>query len=828
MLRDAKASVLLTQRQFIEKLGQTGVQTVYVDSDRKLFESQTKQNLRTDVGSHNLAYAIYTSGSTGVPKAAGVYHRGFVNLVRWFVKEFAVAASDSVLLVTSLSFDLTQKNIYAPLVCGGKLHLLAVGLYDPGLILKSIRGNQITLLNCTPSAFYPLIEPARLATFEMIASLRCVFLGGEAISIQRLRPWFESEICHTEVVNTYGPTECADIATSYRLPRSNLENYRFVPLGKPIFNVQLIIVNKDLQLCPIGVRGEVCIAGIGVGAGYINNSELTAAKFIDSPFVELSGRTLYKTGDLARYLPSGNIEYLGRLDYQVKIRGFRIELGEIESTLASLPGVREAVVVPREDGSGDKRLVAYLTLKEGESSKDSELRGRLRTKLPEYMIPSAFVVLDRFPLTPNAKVDRKALPPPPERSSEGSYVAPRTRTEEVLATIWSEFLDLTQVGVHDNFFDLGGHSLLAARVIGKINATFQIKLSVSALFLAPTIETLAPSIEESVGDENGGPRVVALRDGHIGPPIYFIGAGATEYRLAELIGEERAVFAVDLPMAPEWRQAIISGNSKGLPSIEQLGGRFGDIVRAHAGSAPCVLVGYSFWGKIAFEAAQALTGAGGKVECVLLIDASAAKAFYRGWRSVVRGAVHIVGSSKNFRVALQTSCQLLWWLLSRRSPHFFSGELRVVLSKPNVTRLPSGSGLGDDDLHARNGAVGEEYNAVEDPLWSLAPFVENTLNPGTLDARGVVIRVRRPGEESLPGQFLTNCWGELFAHGIEVFHVSGDHLSMVRNKANRLEVARAMSSALDQYRVPMSLESGRQMPQFEVAGHPRDETRLMA
>ena len=540
LLRDADASVLLIQEQSIEKLGHgTGTKIVSIDSDCKAFQSESRENLPINVSAENLIYAIYTSGSTGSPKGAGVYHRGFTNLVHWFTSEFAVSSNDSVLLFSSLSFDLTQKNIFAPLICGGKLHLMDVGPYDPGLIVDSIYRSQITLLNCTPSAFYPLIKSADPANLKKVSSLRHVFLGGEPISIQRLRPWIDTAGCRAEVVNTYGPTECTDIVSFYRLQRSQLGKYDFVPTGGPISNVQLAIMNEDLQPCPIGVTGELCVAGIGVGAGYFNNPELTTSKFIVNSFPELSGQKLYKTGDLARYLPSGTIEYLGRMDHQVKLRGYRIELGEIESALAGLPQVREAVVLVREDVPGDKRLVAYLTARNQEKPKHSELLGLLRARLPDYMVPSVFITLDRLPLTPNGKVDRKAMPAPEQNKLEieRTYTEPTTDSERALCRIWSDWLKLPKVGTRDNFFDLGGNSLLAIRVVGEINKTLNVDLRVSVFFRNQTIEQLARALKPRHSFRSKQPQLVRLRSGRSGPLVYFIGCGPVEMRVAQSISE---------------------------------------------------------------------------------------------------------------------------------------------------------------------------------------------------------------------------------------------------------------------------------------------------
>ncbi|MDB6121124.1 MAG: non-ribosomal peptide synthetase [Pedosphaera sp.] len=499
MLQDARAPVLLTQKKLVEKLLATQARIFCLDSEWETVATESRENPASASSPDNLIYVIYTSGSTGRPKGAGVYHRGFTNLMHWFVSEFAITSRDNVLLVSSLSFDLTQKNIYATLMRGGQLHLLPTGPYDPGLIARLVREHQITLLNCTPSAFYPLIEPASAMAFQNVSSLRSVFLGGEPISIPRLRPWLESETCHAEVDNTYGPTECTDICAFYRMNRANLDRFDFVPVGRPVYNVQLAIVNPDMTPCPVGVAGELCVGGAGVGIGYLNDAAMTAAKFVNNPFPEIPGKQIYKTGDLARYLPDGNIEFLGRMDHQVKIRGFRIELHEIEGVLTGHEAIRESIVIVRNatGGSGnaaaDPTLVAYYVSKNGTLPEVSELRQYLKQKLPEYMVPAMFVHLEKFPLSPNGKVDRRALPEPEALRTDSKFapVLPQTQTEQIIVRIWQEALHTQRVGLDDNFFDLGGNSLQLAQVHVQLREQLKVDLAITTLFEFTTVAALA-------------------------------------------------------------------------------------------------------------------------------------------------------------------------------------------------------------------------------------------------------------------------------------------------------------------------------------------------
>jgi amino acid adenylation domain-containing protein len=502
MLKDSRAAVLLTQQELAESLPEHGACVVCLDKDWEKISREEVVDLANTTTADNLAYVIYTSGSTGRPKGAGVYHHGFINLLNWFVSEFDIADRDKVLLVSSFSFDLTQKNILAPLIVGAQLHISASDYFDSRAIVQAIAKNRITLINCTPSAFYPVVDAANDGRPSCLESLRCVLLGGEPISVRRLWKWLGSDQIKTELVNTYGPTECADVCAFYRL--HHFEQYLGspVPIGKPISNAQLFIMEKSSAPAPVGVAGELCVSGVGLGAGYLNDAELTADRFIPHPFAREGGERLYRTGDLARYLPSGDIEYLGRMDHQVKLRGFRVEPGEIEAVLGQHLAVRETVVIAREVEPTDKRLVAYVVPARGCAPTAGELRSFLKEKMPEYMIPSTYVVLESLPLTPNGKVDRRALPAPDRDRPEleNLCVTPRTSMEETLAEIWGEVLELQKVGVYDNFFDLGGNSLLLGSVRAKLEDRFGQRLFMTEMFQYPNIASLAAYLRQKSGN----------------------------------------------------------------------------------------------------------------------------------------------------------------------------------------------------------------------------------------------------------------------------------------------------------------------------------------
>ncbi|MCM3268071.1 non-ribosomal peptide synthetase [Paenibacillus elgii] len=506
MTERAGVKALVTKLAWAERLAvRPDLAVVCLDDGAAGLEAEPEHNPDSKAGTGHLMYVIFTSGSTGTPKGASVYRSGFENLLQWYTCEFGMTEEDRVLLISSPSFDLTQKNIFAPLVTGGQLVLLPSGPYDAGEVVSLIERHGITLLNGTPSAFYPLLDITASAGYGALATLRYVFLGGEPIAADRLTAWTASEACRSEVVNTYGPTECTDVTVYGRLTNMPSLVGKPVPIGRPVAGTRVYILNRELGLQPMGLPGELCIAGVQVGGGYVGDAELTADKFVANPYGDELSPVLYRTGDLARYLPDGTIEYLGRIDHQVKLRGYRIEPGEIEAALRECAGVKDAFVITREDLPGDVRLVAYAVpeeeAREGAAS-DSELpglwRSELRRKLPDYMVPTAIVVMAVLPLSPNGKVDRKALPAPEiGPATDVDYVAPRTPVEAKLSELWKAVLGLSAaVGVKDNFFDLGGHSLRATTLGAKIHRSLNVSLSLRQMFQYPTLELMAQTIEQ--------------------------------------------------------------------------------------------------------------------------------------------------------------------------------------------------------------------------------------------------------------------------------------------------------------------------------------------
>ncbi|MBW4632890.1 MAG: amino acid adenylation domain-containing protein [Iphinoe sp. HA4291-MV1] len=462
-------------------------------------QQHSSENLPVRSKPDNLAYVIYTSGSTGKPKGAMLEHRGMLNHLYAKAQDLHLNANDVVAQTAPASFDISVWQFLVALLVGGQVHIVRDEIAaDPAQLLTVVEHQGISILEIVPSLLRMILQEieANDSAKPELSALHWLLLTGEALPPQLCRQWLEYYPT-IPMMNAYGPTECSDDVTHYPIFSPPSEEILNLPIGRAVLNTQLYVLDSQLQPVPIGVAGELYVGGVGVGRGYLNNPQQTQKAFLADPFTQQEGARLYKTGDKARYLPDGNIEFLGRIDYQVKIRGFRIELGEIEAILSQHPCVQEAVVNPCGDQSANKRLVAYVVPNSELTVTSSELRNFLKDKLPDYMVPSAFVTLEKMPLTPNGKVDRKALPAPDlELSLKDSFVAPRTLTEEILAKLWAEILNLKQVGIHDNFFELGGHSLLATQVISRLRSVFEVDLPLRRLFEFPTVADLAESIEK--------------------------------------------------------------------------------------------------------------------------------------------------------------------------------------------------------------------------------------------------------------------------------------------------------------------------------------------
>ncbi len=520
VLEQSRATLLLTASKFAPVCAQAiaGLdeheQPAVLSIEDLVNQKQSSANPGASVVPGNLAYVIFTSGSTGLPKGAMIEHRGMLNHLYAKVTDLQLTSDDVVGQTASQCFDISVWQFLAPLMVGGTVHIFADEVIrDPARFLAEVEKGSVSILETVPSLLSATLEAEinNRQSAPALPALRWLLLTGEALSPELCRQWL-TVYPRIPLLNAYGPTECSDDVTHHVIQDAPGEDVVRMPIGRPIANTQLYILDSLLRLVPATSSGELYVGGAGVGRGYANDAVRTAVSFIPDLFGREPGARLYKTGDLARYTPSGNIEFLGRIDSQVKIRGFRIELAEIELALRKHPAVREAVVIAREFTAQDKGLVAYLVAQPDKTSNSDELRSFLKERLPEYMLPELFIVLEALPLTANGKLNVRALPAPAaQRPLQSSLpVAPRTPIEETLVRLWREVLKLEQVGIQDNFFDLGGHSLIAIKLVTRIRTEFNIELSLADFFAASTIEALGRKLEEALIEASNPTEIDAI------------------------------------------------------------------------------------------------------------------------------------------------------------------------------------------------------------------------------------------------------------------------------------------------------------------------------
>jgi amino acid adenylation domain-containing protein len=610
LLADSRPAIVLTRSSLAEKLRSQPVQLICLDSDDSAIARESDANLATHVGPGNLAYVIYTSGSTGHPKGTLISHSNVTHSTAARTAYYK-DPGQKFLLLSPLTFDSSVAGVFGTLCMGGTLVLPTEDARrDPGQLIDTMKRHEVSHLLAVPSLYGAMLSSEAMWRQQ---SLRVAIVAGESCPPE-LVARHASRLPGVRLFNEYGPTEATVWSTVVECtPKPGQIR---VPIGRPIANTQVYLLDANLQPVPAGVSGELYIGGGGVARGYLNRPQLTAEKFIPNPFSREPDSRLYKTGDLARYNRDGALEFLGRLDGQVKIRGFRIEPGEIEMALGQHPAVQSAVVVAREDTPGDRRLTAYVVKTDPRIVSD-DLRSLLRQNLPEYMLPSQFIFLDALPLTPNGKVDRRRLPAPQPRDLKprADFVAPRNKLEAQLAGIWETVFGIQPIGAKQNFFELGGHSLLAAKLFSAIEKAFGMRLPMVAIFRAPTIEELGELLS---GEEGPAPwsAVVPIQSGGSKPPFFCVHAGGGEvlfYRdFATLLGLDQPVFAL--------QARGLDGRLPPHQSIEEMAADYIKELRAIQPQGPYFLGGHCLGCIIAFEMAQQLTEQGQKVAFLAMMD----------------------------------------------------------------------------------------------------------------------------------------------------------------------------------------------------------------
>lgn len=796
MLRDTAAPVVLThapRRDRLEALAGAAtaapdgtapapaaplVLCLDAEAARIAGEPGTPPAVPADAAS--LAYVSYTSGSTGRPKGVGVTHRGVVRLVR--KADYAHFGSDEVILqFAPVAFDASTFEIWGALLNGGRLVVYPAGPTSLAELGEFIERNRITTLWLTAGLFHQMIE-------EQVGRLRFVrqlLAGGDVLSPSHVARALE-QLPRTQLINGYGPTENTTFTCCHRISAPPLPG-RSVPIGRPIANTRVYILDRHRQLVPVGVPGELYAGGDGVARGYLNRPELTRGKFVPDPFGPDPEARLYRTGDRARWLPDGSIEFLGRIDRQVKIRGFRVEPAEVETTLALHPAVKECAVLVREPAAGgDKRLVAYVVAKTRPAPAADTWRGFLEEKLPEYLIPSAFVALDALPLTPNGKVDAAALPEDDgaRPALEGRYVAARNDVERRLVAIWEEVLNVRPVGVHDQFFALGGHSLLAVRMVAQLEKVFGRKLPVAAIFQHRTVEQLAQLLQDAAPHYTPASSIVELRGQGTRPRLYLVhGVGGGMFwgyaNLARHLGPDQPLFAFKsrgLDGLPEW------------PTIEEMAADYVADLRAHQPAGPYLLGGYCFGGIVAYEMARQLQEQGESVELLAMINGSPPNTRYQ--RDVRRLSpawqVRFLGNA-----AYWLSCFLFRWTWKERR-EFVRWKLRLLRKRANDAggHHHAEVALGDVDELADLAAYSDERRG----LWRAHVRALFNYHPKPYPGRVVLFRTRgHPIVCSFDPQY---GWGELARGGVDVNVVRGGHGNVLAEPFVE-GVARALRPHLD-------------------------------
>jgi amino acid adenylation domain-containing protein len=612
ILEDSQASVLVTEGRFQGTISHPNIKTVCMDMVWSSIAQEDSSDIDTAFDSDTLAYVIYTSGTTGSPKGIGIEHRQLMHYIDAIWAEMGLSPGARFAALSTLATDLGNTTIFPPLCNGGSVVIVPYDLvFSPEQLASYFKQNQIDCVKLVPSHLSALLDSS---CAEDILPQKLLILGGEAApyalidQLQRLSP-----CCR--ILNHYGPTETTVGVLTYHVPSSDTSvRNTYLPLGHPISNTQVYVLDAHLQPLPIGVSGEIYIGGEGLARGYLNQPSLTAEKFIPNPFAATKGACLYKTGDKGRYLPDGNIEFLGRIDRQVKYRGFRIELQGIEAVLAEHPEVLRAIVlIPKSDTQ--QRLIAYLLLRKQGGTTEDELRIFLQAKLPNYMIPNSMVFLDWIPLTLNGKVDYGALPTVFLENPKRRYTAPRDAVELELTKIWGSVLEVEDVSISDNFFDLGGHSLLAVRLMTRIEEVFGQYLPLTVLFEHGTIEYLAHMLRKSSTSLNQSP-IVTIQSKGSRPPLFFVhpagGNVLCYYDLARYLRQDRPFYGLQVPMF---------GKSQVVhTSIQEMAKHYLKAVTEVSPRGPYLLGGWSMGGVVAFEMAQQLIKRGQEVPFLAILD----------------------------------------------------------------------------------------------------------------------------------------------------------------------------------------------------------------
>ncbi|HEY2988056.1 MAG TPA: amino acid adenylation domain-containing protein [Candidatus Binatia bacterium] len=757
MIQDAQAPVVLTQKRVRGKLSTVTANVVCLDEDWPAIAQLSDEDPDVEVGLDHLAYLIYTSGSTGRPKGVMIHHRGLVNYLCWASDFYRLSEGQGTLVHSPLGFDLTITTLFAPLLCGQRVVLLPEGLGVEELAGALKAGTDFSAIKITPThleALAHLLPPEQLA-----GRVRVAVIGGEMLRWEHIAAW-RAHAPAMRLINEYGPTETVVGCCVYEVTDDAVTSGS-VPIGRAIANMEMHLLGADLQPVAAGEIGELHLSGVGLARGYLNQPETTQAKFI----YRADGTRLYKTGDLARALPDGNLEYLGRTDHQVKVRGFRIELGEIEVALSQHSAVRDCVVVAREEASGDRRLVAYVVGADPTTAAISELQNFLQQRLPGYMAPSAFVVLDGLPLTVNGKVDRDALPDPAEHRptrEPSSFKAPSDSLEKQLTEVWEEILGIRPIGVSENFFELGGDSLQAVLIAAKIEEIRGRHIPPSVLIEENTIEKLARAIHR-LDIEPRDTTVVAVQPKGNLPPL-FLAAGIGglvlgQSYLARRLGNDQPLYGL--------QARGVRDSESPCASIKEMAAYYIEAVQAVQPRGPYYIGGYSFGGVVAFEMARQLDAKGEPVGILAIFDTVAPG---------VRG-FSLVDFMRN----------LPYWLrdfVVRRTPAAVLARIFAEVKKISKTGVNMALSrlIAEPSIEPLKIDIAENVEMPSQLPERYRKLIEAHYNallnyaPQKYAGRVTLFRTQA---QPLFQAYADNGWRRLAMGGVDVYQVEGDHLNFL-------------------------------------------------
>jgi amino acid adenylation domain-containing protein len=706
ILEDARVDCIVTQEALRNRFPDAGSRVIDLRSQAEAIAAQARDNPCSGAAPDDLAYVMYTSGSTGMPKGALLPHWAIFNHMAWFLKEFSLDARDNVLQKTPISFDASVWEFLAPLMCGARLTLALPGVQRVPAELVATAGRQrITVLQVGPSLLRVLVDEPAFAGLE---DLRILFSGGEELTVADQLRLFAT-LPHVRLVNLYGPTETC-IESAWWECEAEWNDSR-VPIGRPIANTQVYALDAFRQPVPVGIPGELYIGGAGLARGYLNRPELTAERFVPNPFGDARDSRLYKTGDLVRWRADGNLEFLGRIDHQVKLRGYRIEPGEIEAALNLHPGISRSAVVVRGDVAGSERLAAFCVAANPLAPPPAvELRAFVKHKLPEYMIPSAFSMLEQLPLTAHGKVDRGKLRTMPLTAERGRRVTPPGDSLQLMiAGVWEELLGIEQVGIHDDLFELGGHSLLAVRMLSRVEGLCGRKIPVAALFAEPTVLALSRALLAAERDALDRPLVEVQRGSGRRPLFYlhgdFNGGGFYCRGLAQHLGREQPFYAIH-PHGMA-RQSVPA-------TIEEMAAEHLQLLRAWQPKGPYLLGGFCNGALVAFEIAQRLHAAGEQVDLLVMLAIARPR---RSWlslalnvvkRRLLRGLFPLLGSRPLERRFPNLRRVALLWVYGAACRSYvcqpYAGRIAVLQPEDDVRHLADPSRgwkdvAGEVDVH---------------------------------------------------------------------------------------------------------------------------------